>query len=90
MATSRAVAAVRCAKVVGAVADAATYERAAKQAGYATRSGAYKAFYSSEGAGELRCACLSAVHSSKSSTRTTVRLLDGAKLAQPTENHGGG
>ena len=41
MATSRAVAAVRRAKVVEAIAAVkrATYEEAAKQAGYATRSG---------------------------------------------------
>ena len=45
MATSRAVAAVKRTKVVEAVADGATYEQAAKQAGYATRSGAYKAFW---------------------------------------------
>ncbi|MEI2641443.1 MAG: hypothetical protein V9G10_03685 [Candidatus Nanopelagicales bacterium] len=45
MATSRAVAAVKRAKVVEAVADGATYEQAAKRAGYATRSGAYKAFW---------------------------------------------
>jgi hypothetical protein len=45
MATSRAVAAVKRAKVVEAVADGATYEEAAQQAGYATRSGAYKAFW---------------------------------------------
>ena len=45
MATSRAVAAVKRAKVVEAVADGATYEQAAEQAGYATRSGAYKAFW---------------------------------------------
>ena len=45
MATSRAVAAAKRAKVVEAVADGATYEQAAKQAGYATRSGAYKAFW---------------------------------------------
>jgi hypothetical protein len=45
MATSRAVAAVKRAKVVEAVAEGATYEQAAKQAGYATRSGAYKAFW---------------------------------------------
>lgn len=45
MATSRAVAAVKRAKVVEAVADGATYDQAAKQAGYATRSGAYKAFW---------------------------------------------
>ena len=45
MATSRAVAAVKRARVVEAVADGATYEQAAKQAGYATRSGAYKAFW---------------------------------------------
>ena len=45
MATSRAVAAVKRAKVVEAVADGATYEQAAEQAGYASRSGAYKAFW---------------------------------------------
>lgn len=45
MATSRAVAAVKRAKVVEAVAEGATYEQAAKQAGYATRSGAYKEFW---------------------------------------------
>lgn len=45
MATSRAVAAVKRAKVVEAVADGATYEEAAGQAGYASRSGAYKAFW---------------------------------------------
>lgn len=45
MATSRAVAAVKRARVVEAVADGATYEQAAKRAGYATRSGAYKAFW---------------------------------------------
>ena len=45
MATSRAVAAVKRARVVEAVAAGATYEEAAKQAGYATRSGAYKAFW---------------------------------------------
>ncbi len=45
MATSRAVAAVKRAKVVEAVADGATYDQAAMQAGYATRSGAYKAFW---------------------------------------------
>lgn len=45
MATSRAIAAVKRAKVVEAVADGATYEQAAKHAGYATRSGAYKAFW---------------------------------------------
>ncbi len=45
MATSRAVAAVKRTKVVEAVAEGATYEQAAKQAGYATRSGAYKAFW---------------------------------------------
>lgn len=45
MATSRAVAAVKRAKVVEAVADGATYEQAAEQAGYVTRSGAYKAFW---------------------------------------------
>ena len=45
MVTSRAVAAVKRAKVVEAVADGATYEQAAKRAGYATRSGAYKAFW---------------------------------------------
>lgn len=45
MATSRAVAAVKRATVVEAVAEGATYEQAAKRAGYATRSGAYKAFW---------------------------------------------
>ena len=45
MATSRAVAAVKRARVVEAVADGATYGQAAKRAGYATRSGAYKAFW---------------------------------------------
>lgn len=45
MATSRAVAAVKRTRVVEAVADGATYEQAAKLAGYATRSGAYKAFW---------------------------------------------
>ncbi len=45
MATSRAVAAVKRAKVVEAVADGATYEQAAGHAGYASRSGAYKAFW---------------------------------------------
>ena len=45
MATSRAVAAVKRTKVVEAVAQGATYEVAAKQAGYANRSGAYKAFW---------------------------------------------
>ena len=45
MATSRAVAAVKRAKVVEAVAEGATYEQAAQQVGYATRSGAYKAFW---------------------------------------------
>ena len=45
MATSKAVAAVKRAKVVEAVANGATYEQAAQQAGYATRSGAYKAFW---------------------------------------------
>jgi hypothetical protein len=45
MATSRAVAALKRAKVVEAVADGATYEQAAQQAGYASRSGAYKAFW---------------------------------------------
>ncbi len=45
MATSRAVAALKRAKVVEAVADGATYEQAARRAGYATRSGAYKAFW---------------------------------------------
>ncbi len=45
MATSRAVAAVKRTKVVEAVAGGATYEQAARQAGYATRSGAYKAFW---------------------------------------------
>lgn len=45
MATSRAVAAVKRVKVVEAVAAGATYEEAAEQAGYATRSGAYKALW---------------------------------------------
>lgn len=45
MATSRAVAAVKRAEVVEAVAEGATYEQAAQQVGYATRSGAYKAFW---------------------------------------------
>lgn len=45
MATSRAIAAIKRAKVVEAVAAGATYEEAAKQAGYATRSGAYKGFW---------------------------------------------
>ncbi len=45
MATSRAVAAVKRAKVVEAVAAGATYQEAAQQAGYATRSGAYKGFW---------------------------------------------
>jgi hypothetical protein len=45
MATAQAVAAVKRAKVVEAVAQGATYEAAAKQAGYASRSGAYKAFW---------------------------------------------
>jgi hypothetical protein len=45
MATAQAIAAVKRAKVVEAVAEGATYEAAAKQAGYATRSGAYKAFW---------------------------------------------
>lgn len=45
MATSRAVAAIKRAKVVEAVAEGATYEQAAKRAGYATRSGAYKGFW---------------------------------------------
>jgi hypothetical protein len=36
---------VKRAKVVEAVADGATYEEAAQQAGYATRSSAYKAFW---------------------------------------------
>ncbi|MFN8184697.1 MAG: hypothetical protein U0R23_09775 [Candidatus Nanopelagicales bacterium] len=45
MASSRAVAAVKRAKVVEAVADGATYGHAAQQAGYPTRSGAYKAFW---------------------------------------------
>lgn len=44
MATSRAVAAVKRAKVIEAVAQGATYGQAAQQAGYATCSGAYKAF----------------------------------------------
>ena len=46
MTTSRAVAAFKRAKVIEAVADGATYERAAaQQAGHASRSGAYKAFW---------------------------------------------
>ena len=45
MATSRAVAAVKRVNVVEAVADGATYEQAAERAGYASRSGAYKAFW---------------------------------------------
>ena len=45
MATAQAVAAVKRAKVVEAVAQGATYEDAAAQAGYASRSGAYKAFW---------------------------------------------
>lgn len=45
MATSRAVAAVKRAKVVEAVAHGATYQEAAEHAGYANRSGAYKAFW---------------------------------------------
>lgn len=45
MATSQALAAVRRAKVVEAVAEGATYEQAAQRSGYATRSGAYKAFW---------------------------------------------
>jgi hypothetical protein len=45
MATAQAIAAVKRAKVVEAVAQGATYEVAAKQAGYANRSGAYKAFW---------------------------------------------
>ena len=45
MATAPAIAAVKRAKVVEAVAQGATYEVAAKQAGYANRSGVYKAFW---------------------------------------------
>ena len=45
MATAQAIAAVKRAKVVEAVAQGATYEVAAKQAGYANRSGAFKAFW---------------------------------------------
>ena len=45
MATAQAIAAVKRAKVVEAVAQGATYEEAAKQAGYANRSGAYKSFW---------------------------------------------
>ena len=45
MATALAVAAVKRAKVVEAVAQGATYDDAAKIAGYANRSGAYKAFW---------------------------------------------
>ncbi len=43
MATSRAVAAIKRTRVVEAVAAGATYDQAATQAGYASRSGAYKA-----------------------------------------------
>ena len=45
MAAAQAVAAVKRAKVVEAVAQGATYEDAARVAGYASRSGAYKAFW---------------------------------------------
>lgn len=45
MATAQAIAAVKRAKVVEAVAQGATYEVAAKQTGYANRSGAFKAFW---------------------------------------------
>ena len=45
MATALAIAAVKRARVVEAVAQGATYEEAAKEAGYASRSGAYKAFW---------------------------------------------
>ena len=45
MATAQAIAAVKRAKVIEAVAQGATYEDAAKQAGYANRSGAFKAFW---------------------------------------------
>ena len=53
MATSRAVAAIKRTKVVEAVAAGATYEQVAVRAGYATRSGAYKAFWKAvDGRGE--------------------------------------
>lgn len=45
MATALAVAAVKRAKVVEAVAQGATYDEAAKVAGYTNRSGAFKAFW---------------------------------------------
>lgn len=45
MATSRAVAAIKRTRVVEAVAAGATYDQAATQAGYASRSGAYKALW---------------------------------------------
>ena len=45
MATSRAIAAVKRAEVVEAVADGATCEQAAERAGYATRSGACRAYW---------------------------------------------
>ncbi|MCA9241981.1 MAG: hypothetical protein KDA37_17340 [Planctomycetales bacterium] len=45
MATSRAIAAIKRTKVVEAVAAGATYDEAAEQAGYASRSGAYKALW---------------------------------------------
>ena len=45
MATAQAIAAVKRAKVVEAVAQGATFEDAARVAGYASRSGAYKAFW---------------------------------------------
>ncbi len=45
MATALAVAAVKRAKVVEAVAQGATYDEAARIAGYANRSGAFKAFW---------------------------------------------
>ena len=45
MAMSRAVAAIKRARVVEAVADGATHEQAAEQAGYASRSGRYEAYW---------------------------------------------
>ncbi len=45
MATALAIAAVKRAKVVEAVAQGATYDDAAKIAGYANRGGAFKAFW---------------------------------------------
>ena len=45
MAMSRAVAAIKRARVVEAVADGATHEQAAEQVGYAGRSGSYEAYW---------------------------------------------